>query len=100
LPQAPAGARLARRKPGRSPAPLATFLLQSCSAGSAPAISLFGAYFPSWLIFGIVAVLFASLSRLLFGVAGRAEFVPYPLLTHFAIGILVAGLLQILWFGR
>lgn len=90
-------ARVATRP---SPAALATLLLTGCSPSSAPALSLFGAYFPNWLLFGLLAILFASLSRLLFGIVGRAELVPFPLFTHLAIGILLAGLFQIQWLGR
>ena len=74
--------------------------LCGCSAGSAPAIVLFGAYFPTWLIVAILAILFAIITRVAFGVAGRAEAIPFPLFTCLAVGILVAGVIDLLWLDR
>ncbi|WP_019832345.1 hypothetical protein [Sphingomonas sp. PR090111-T3T-6A] len=61
---------------------------------------MFGAYFPDWLIFAIVTILIAIATRIAFGVAGRAEAIPFPLFTCLAVGILVAGVIDLLWLGR
>ncbi len=74
--------------------------LGGCSARSAPAAVLFGAYFPDWLIFAILVVLFALATRIAFGIAGRAEAIPFPLFTCLAVGILLAGSIDLLWLGR
>jgi uncharacterized membrane protein len=74
--------------------------LGGCSAGSAPAIVLFGAYFPTWLIIAILAILFAIITRIAFGVAGRADAIPFPLFTYLAVGILVAGVIDLLWLDH
>jgi hypothetical protein len=74
--------------------------LAGCSTRSAPALVLFGAYFPAWLLFAILAILIAIAARIAFGVAGLAPSVPFPLFTCLAIGILVAGAVDLLWLGH
>jgi hypothetical protein len=75
-------------------------MLAGCSSRSAPALVLFGAYFPSWLLFAILAILIAIAVRIAFGLAGLALSVPFPLFTYLAIGILVAGAVDLLWLGH
>ncbi len=86
------------------PVRLASLLLATalggCSTKAAPAIILFGAYFPAWLIFAILTVLFAIIARIVFGMAGRADAIPFPLFTCLAIGIIVAGVIDLLWLDR
>lgn len=94
---------VAHRANGPRPTWSSTLLLPvstGCSDRSAPAITMFGAYFPDWLIFAITAILAAVFARIAFGIAGRAESVPYPLFTYLAIGILVAGVIDFLWLGH
>lgn len=74
--------------------------LCGCSSASAPALVLFGAYFPSWLLFAILAIVTAIAARIAFGVAGWALSVPFPLFTYLAIGVLVAGAIDLLWLGH
>lgn len=81
--------------------PLAvTLAVAGCSMRSAPAVILFGAYFPDWLVFAILAVLVAISARILLGLAGLAQSTAFPLFTCLAIGILVAGAIDLLWLGR
>lgn len=75
-------------------------VLAGCSARSAPALVLFGAYFPDWLVFAILAVVVAIAARIVFGLAGLAQAVPFSLFTCLAIGILVAGAIDLLWLDR
>lgn len=74
--------------------------LAGCSSGSAPALVLFGAYFPGWLLFAILAIVIAIVARIAFGLAGLALSVPFPLFTYLSIGILVAGAVDLLWLGN
>jgi hypothetical protein len=74
--------------------------LGGCSANSAPAVILLGAYFPDWLVFAILTMLFAIVMRVVAGIIGRAEAIPYPLFTCLAVGILIAGAIQLLGLGR
>lgn len=75
-------------------------LLTSCSWRSAPAAVLFGAYFPDWLLFGMLAIASAVIARVVAGLAGFAQAVPFPLFTFLAVGVLVAGAFDLLWLGR
>jgi uncharacterized membrane protein len=74
--------------------------IAGCSTSSAPAIILFGAYFPDWLVFAILTIVIAIVARIAFGLAGWAQSVPYPLFTYLAIGILVTGTIDLLWLDR
>jgi hypothetical protein len=74
--------------------------IAGCSASSAPAIILFGAYFPDWLVFAILAIVIAIAARIAFGLAGLAQSVPFSLFTYLAIGILVAGAIDFIWLDR
>lgn len=76
------------------------FPVAGFSGISAPAIIAFGAYFPDWLFLAIVAIAAAIVTRVAFGIAGRAAAVPFPLFTCLAVGILLAGFIDLLWFGR
>jgi hypothetical protein len=88
-------------RPGLSRSGLAALgLLAGCSSRSAPATVLFGAYFPYWLLFGMMAIVFAMIARAVAGIAGFAHGVPFPLFTFLAIGILVAGGFDLFCFGR
>lgn len=75
-------------------------VLAGCTSGSAPALVLFGVYFPAWLLFAILAIVIALVARIGFGLAGLALAVPFPLFTYLGIGILVAGAIDLLWLGQ
>jgi hypothetical protein len=77
-----------------------TAVLTGCSTRSAPALILFGAYFPDWLVFAILAIVVAIVARIAFGVAGLTQSVPFLLFTCLAVGILVAGAIDLIWLDR
>lgn len=74
-------------------------LLSGCSGGTAPTLSLFGAYFPIWILCAIVGVMVAAGTRLLLVVTGLSEVVPAQLLVCAAVG-LMASCLTWLWLGQ
>jgi hypothetical protein len=74
--------------------------MAGCSTSSAPAVILFGAYFPDWLVFAILTIGIAIFARIAFGFAGLAQSVPYPLFTCIAVGVLVAGAIDLIWLDR
>jgi uncharacterized membrane protein len=74
--------------------------IAGCSTSSAPAVILFGAYFPDWLVFAILTIVIAIVARIAFGLAGLGQSVPYPLFTYLAVGILVAGAIDLIWLDR
>jgi uncharacterized membrane protein len=86
----------------RRPWPLlpAVGALAGCSTSSAPAVIVFGAYFPDWLVFAILTLAIALVARIAFGFAGWAQSVPYPLFTFIAVGVLVTGAIDLVWLDR
>lgn len=78
------------------PALLASFL-GGCASG-APSLTIFGAYFPAWLLGAIIGVLGALCARAIIGVA-RLD-LPYLLFVCVAIGAIVGSLFWLLFYGR
>lgn len=62
----------------------------------APSFSLFGAYFPLWLLSALIGIVGAVISWRLFILAGWADIVGFPLLANTAIGLMVA---EIVWLS-
>jgi hypothetical protein len=71
-----------------------------CSPDGAPSFDLFGAFFPAWLLCGIVGVAGAVAARVAF-VSGRvANALPYQLAVCVAIGVITAVLFWLVGFGH
>ena len=79
---------------------LETMALSGCSAASAPSFDLFGAFFPAWLVCGLIGVAGALGARAVFVGTGLANVVPFQLFVCTAIGVIVAIMAWLLWFGR
>ncbi len=75
------------------------FLLAGCARNAAPTLSLFGAYFPVWILCGIVGVLAAAATRLLLVATGLTQAVPAQLTVCVAMGVILASLAW-LWLGQ
>jgi hypothetical protein len=73
--------------------------LTACSAGGAPSFTLFGAFFPAWLLCGLIGVLGAGVARAGFVATGLATVLPYQLLVCTAVGIIAATVVWLVWFG-
>jgi hypothetical protein len=52
---------------------LASFCLSGCSAGGAPSFDLFGAFFPAWLLCGVIGIAAAGVARVAFISSGLAN---------------------------
>ena len=74
----------------------ACFFVSGCARRSAPTLSLFGAYFPIWILCGLVGVLAAAAARLILVKTGLAEVVPAQLLVCSGAGLIAACLLWLL----
>ena len=70
--------------------------LGGCSARPVPTLSLFGAYFPIWILCGLVGMLTAAAARLILVRTGLAEVVPAQLLVCSGAGLIAACLLWLL----
>jgi hypothetical protein len=79
---------------------LETMSLTGCSATSAPSFDLFGAFFPAWLVCGLIGVAGAVAARAVFVGTGLANVVPFQLFVCTALGVIVAIMAWLLWFGR
>jgi hypothetical protein len=78
---------------------LAVLALGGCSAG-APSFTLFGAFFPAWLLCGTLGLIGAGLARAAFVAGGLSEVLPYQLFVCTAVGLIVALLIWLIGFGQ
>ncbi|KAA8391036.1 hypothetical protein FOH24_02655 [Acetobacter tropicalis] len=77
----------------------ATPLLSGCTAQGAPSFSIFGAYFPDWMLCGIIGVAVAVGLRVLFLVSGIDSILSLRLFTYVSLGIIAALLVWLVGFG-
>jgi len=75
-----------------------TCLLEGCAG--APSVSLFGAYFPLWLLSAVVGILGAVVSYRLFVKTGWTETVRSQLLVNTAIGLMAAEIVWLIGTGH
>jgi hypothetical protein len=68
--------------------------------GGAPSFDLFGAFFPAWLLCGIVGIAGAVAARVAFVGSGVANTLPYQLAVCTAIGVITALLFWLVGFGH
>ena len=74
--------------------------LGGCSAGGAPSFDLFGAFFPGWLLCGVIGVVGAGVARAAFVGTGLSDVLPYQLFVCTAVGVIAATVSWLIWFGR
>jgi hypothetical protein len=74
--------------------------LTGCSRGGAPSFDLLGAFFPAWLLCGIIGVAGAAVARVVFVSTGLANTLPYQLAVCAAIGVITALLVWLVGFGH
>ena len=79
---------------------LASISLTGCSAAGAPSYDLFGAFFPAWLLCGVIGIAGAVVARVVFVSTGLANTLPYQLAVCTAIGVITALLVWLVGFGR
>ena len=61
---------------------------------------MFGAFFPAWLLCGLIGVLAAVMARLGLVFTNLTSFLPGQLLVCVAVGVIVASLVWLAWFGQ
>jgi hypothetical protein len=79
---------------------LAPMSLTGCAMAGAPSFDLFGAFFPAWLLCGIIGIAGAGLARLAFVSSGLADTLPYQLAVCTAIGVIAAVFAWLIGFGH
>ncbi len=65
----------------------------------APWFSVFGAYFPAWMVCSLIGIASAVLIRVIFVALGIDAVMALRLLTYAAIGVLFGVGFWQLWFG-
>jgi hypothetical protein len=89
-----------------APSPAKTLILVvslslgGCSTGGAPSFDLFGAFFPAWLLCGVLGIAGAAAARVTFVSIGVANILPYQLAVCTAIGVITALLFWLVGFGQ
>jgi hypothetical protein len=79
---------------------LLSLALTGCSGRSAPSFVLFGAFFPAWLLCGVIGIVGAIVARVVFVSTGVANTLPYQLAVCTAIGVITALLVWLFGFGH
>jgi YtcA family len=78
---------------------LVVLTLGGCSMG-APSFTLFGAFFPAWLLCGTLGIVGAGVARAAFVASGLSQVLPYQLFVCTAVGLIVALLIWLVGFGQ
>jgi len=73
--------------------------LSGCAVRGAPSFTLFGAYFPAWMLVAAIGILAAVAARIVAVATGLAETVPFQLLSCTAIGVTAAVVCWLMWFA-
>ena len=81
-------------------APLAAIALAGCSDTRAPAIPLFGAYFPAWLACATIGILGAVVIRVAFVLIGLDDRLPLRLLVYVCLAAGISFAASLAFFGR
>jgi YtcA family len=68
--------------------PLALLALASCAKGPlAPSISVFGSYFPGWIICAVLGIVTTVVVRLALIRTGIDDYLPVPLLVYVSLAL-------------
>jgi hypothetical protein len=73
--------------------------LGGCSSHGAPTLSLFGAFFPAWMLCGLIGMLSAMGARGIFVATGLSDVLPFQLFVCASIGVCFALIAWSLGFG-
>ena len=74
--------------------------LAGCAIGGAPTYPIVGAFFPGWMFCAVMGIVGAIAARGLFVVTGLNRVVPFQLFVCSSLGVIIATLAWILWFGQ
>jgi hypothetical protein len=74
--------------------------LCGCSEAGAPSFDIFGAFFPAWLLCGVLGIFVALGARIFFAARNLTDVLPFQLSVCTSIGATFALLVWIVWFGR
>jgi hypothetical protein len=86
-------------QPAHAALGVAVLALGGCSGG-APSFVLFGAFFPAWMLCGVLGIIGAGVARAAFVASGFADVLPYQLFVCAAVGTIVALAVWLISFGQ
>ncbi len=79
---------------------LASVAVSGCAQRGAPSFEVVGAYFPAWMLCAFVGVVAAFGARLALVATGLAAILTLQFFVCASIGLIVAALTWLLWFGQ
>lgn len=88
-----------RYHPFQRAIPVLLLPLAGCKVAGAPSFPLAGAYFPSWMLCGIVGIVVAVGLRVLFLATDLDALLSLRLFTYVSLGTITALLFWLLAFG-
>jgi len=79
---------------------VASLCLDGCASGGAPTYSIVGAFFPGWMFCAVLGIVGAIAARGLFVATGLNRALPFQLFVCSSLGVIIAVLAWIYWFGQ
>lgn len=79
---------------------LKTLIVSGCGANGAPSYELFGAYFPAWMLCAVIGIIGAIGARIALVTTGLANILPFQLFVCASLGLSLALLVWLIWFGQ
>jgi hypothetical protein len=76
-----------------------SMLLTGCSFGGAPSFELFGAFFPAWMLCGLIGIVGAAGTRVVLTTPTLSDVIPFQLAVCTAAGVIVGLLAWMVLFG-
>jgi YtcA family len=65
----------------------------------APDFYVFGAFFPAWMLCGLIAIFAGIFFRIIFVASGLSNVLPFQLFVCTSIGVIAGTLAWSYWFG-
>jgi uncharacterized membrane protein YeaQ/YmgE (transglycosylase-associated protein family) len=79
---------------------VASLCLGGCASSGAPTYSIVGAFFPGWMFCAVLGIVGAIAARGLFVATGLNRALPFQLFVCSSLGVIIAVLAWIYWFGQ
>ncbi|MFZ6863516.1 YtcA family lipoprotein [Undibacterium sp. Ji67W] len=86
--------------PARLVSPLLALGLSACAHSASPSFTLFGTFFPAWLVCGLIGIVIAIIARIAMIALKLSTILPFQLFVCSSIGLIGALLTWITWFGQ
>ena len=74
--------------------------LSGCAHPVSPSFTLFGTFFPAWLICALLGIMIAIIARIAMVALKLSAILPFQLFVCSAIGLIGGLLIWITWFGQ